>query len=57
MPDLCGAIVYVAGAAHSNYGGMSTQRILDIKKFWLHYFKECNASNIEYGSSLLDYNY
>lgn len=55
LPNLNGVQVYVVGATHSIYGGMSTDRILAIEKFWRTYFKECGANLVSYGSCLLGY--
>jgi len=55
LPDLCGAKVYVVTGTYSK--NITTKKILNIKKFWLRYFKECGAdlTKERYGSCLLEY--
>jgi hypothetical protein len=53
LPDLEGAKVYIAGA-----DAKDSERFNKIKKFWLEYFKACNA-NLEshnYGAALITFN-
>ena len=50
LPDLGGVKIYVAGARHK-----SVDQGLQIKRFWLRYFKETGASGAaeNYGPELL----
>ena len=53
LPNLSGVKIYVAGAVAKD-----TERYNRIKKFWLEYFKACNA-NLEsqnYGAALIRFN-
>lgn len=55
LPDLRGVDVCVVGAGASQSGGLSTEKILAIREFWLEYFKAAGASlpKERYGSALL----
>lgn len=55
LPDLRGVDVCVVGAGASQSGGLSTEKILSIREFWLEYFKAAGASlpKERYGSALL----
>jgi hypothetical protein len=55
LPDLRGVEVCVVGAGASKTGGLSTERLLAIREFWLQYFKAAGANlpKERYGSALL----
>lgn len=57
LPNLNGVQVWVSGATAATHGGLPSERIHQIRDFWLEYFKACGADlpKNHYGATLVNF--
>ena len=57
LPDLKGVKVWIVGATAAEQGGLPPEKIYEIEKFWMEYFKACGAdlTRERYATSLVGF--